>query len=192
MKNKTTLIVKYAIVLAVIFLLTSRKVPLAQQFHFVNFTREVFAETSDDKKIYSLDISKLEKIQNELTKDENDITGFPVDILMLHGKKVKITGYLLIPYDAYLTDDKPLDSFAVGKNAYGCPCCDWGNSPPPTIFNTVFVKTKEGLNLSPPFTPLVEVTGTFSAHREYFIDEDGVKQLSGLFFIQDAEAKKWF
>ncbi len=195
MRNKMIRFVKYVIVVMVVFFLASKKLLPVRPLPFVNFTRAAFAEIPDDKKVYSLDISKLEKIQNELTREGDDITGFPIDILALHGKKVKITGYLLIPYDAYLADGKSLDSFAVGKNAYGCPCCDWGNSPPPTIFNTVFVKTKEGEKLSPPFKPLVEVTGIFSAHREYFVDEDGVKQLSGLFFIQDAEAttrNKWF
>jgi hypothetical protein len=194
MKNKITLIIKYAIVLIAVFLLTNKKMPSTQQFHFVNFTREVFAETPDDKKIYSLDVKTLEKVEDELTKDGNDISGFPMDILILHGKKVKLTGYLLIPYDAYATDDS-IDNFAVGKNAYGCPCCNWGNSPPPTIFNTVFVKMKEGAKLSPPFTPLVEVTGIFFAQRDYYIDENGAKQLGGLFFIQEAVAtkkQKWF
>ncbi|MFA5351081.1 MAG: hypothetical protein WC357_07115, partial [Candidatus Omnitrophota bacterium] len=70
------------------------------------------------------------------------------------------------------------------------PCCDWGASPPPTVFNVVSVTMKNGQKLSPPFTPLVEVTGIFYAHREYFTDETGKKKLAGLFFIQEAQANK--
>jgi tetratricopeptide (TPR) repeat protein len=49
---------------------------------------------------------------------------------------------------------------------------------------------KNGQKLKPPFTPLVESTGTFYAHQEYYTDENGKKKLSGLFFIEDADAKK--
>ena len=49
---------------------------------------------------------------------------------------------------------------------------------------------KDGQKLEPPFTPLIEVTGIFYAQPEYFTDENGKKKLSGVFFIQDAEAKK--
>ena len=95
----------------------------------------------------------------------------------------------MLPYDAYLSDGS-FGDFALGKNAYGCPCCSWGSSPPPTIFNVVLITMKDGEKLKPPFTPLVEVTGTFYARQEYFTDEKGKKKLSGLFFIQDAEARK--
>ncbi len=190
--RKIITILKYTFVLVVILLFAMKKQNQAQPFHSVRFTDDALAsqpEGKEEKQVYNLDIKDLEKIQDQVTKDGDDIKGFPIDILHLHGKKVKLTGYLLIPYDAYLSDGS-LDNFALGKNAYGCPCCDWGASPPPTIFNVVSVTMKTGEKLKPPFTPLVEVTGTFYAHQEYFTDENGKKKLAGLFFIQDAEAKK--
>ncbi|MFA5334481.1 MAG: hypothetical protein WC316_02395 [Candidatus Omnitrophota bacterium] len=152
------------------------------------FLSVAFASSSDDDEICQLSIGKLEKVKDRFVKDKGDITDFPPDIIALQGKKVKIAGYLLIPYDAYSSGGS-IDNFAVGKNPYGCPCCDWGSSMPPTIFNTVFVTMKKGESLTPPFTPLVEVTGTFAAHQEYYTDENGKKQIESLFFIQDAEAR---
>jgi hypothetical protein len=190
--RKIVTILKYTFVLIVILLFAMKKPNQAQPFHSVRFTDDALAsqpEGKEEKQVYNLDIKELEKVQGQVTKDGDDIKGFPIDILHLHGKKVKLTGYLLIPYDAYLSDGS-LDNFALGKNAYGCPCCDWGSSPPPTVFNVVSVTMKTGEKLKPPFTPLVEVTGTFYAHQEYFTDENGKKKLAGLFFIQDAEAKK--
>jgi len=190
--RKIITIFKYTFVLIVILLFAMKKPNQAQPFHSVRFTDDALAsqpEGKEEKQVYNLDIKDLEKIQDQVTKDGDDIKGFPIDILHLHGKKVKLTGYLLIPYDAYLSDGS-LDNFALGKNAYGCPCCDWGSSPPPTVFNVVSVTMKAGEKLKPPFTPLIEVTGTFYAHQEYFTDENGKKKLAGLFFIQDAEAKK--
>jgi len=182
-------VIKYAFILIVILLFATKKPNPTQPIPSVKFTAEVFASQADEKQVYNLDIRELEKVQSEVTKDGNDISGFPIDILHLCGKKVKLTGYLLIPYDAYLSDGS-LDNFALGKNAYGCPCCNWGSSPPPTIFNVVFITMKDGQKLKPPFTPLVEVTGVFYAQKEYFTDDQGKKRLAGLFFIQDAEAKK--
>jgi len=190
--RKIITIFKYTFVLIVILLFAMKKPNQAQPFHSVRFTDDALAsqpEGKEEKQVYNLDIKDLEKIQDQVTKDGDDIKGFPIDILHLHGKKVKLTGYLLIPYDAYLSDGS-LDNFALGKNAYGCPCCDWGSSPPPTVFNVVSVTMKAGEKLKPPFTPLIEFTGTFYAHQEYFTDENGKKKLAGLFFIQDAEAKK--
>jgi len=190
--SKIVTILKYAFVLVVILLFATKRSDQAGAFHPVRLTDDVFASQIEDKggeQIYNLEIRELEKVQSQATKDGDDIKGFPIDILHLYGKKVKLTGYLLIPYDAYLADGS-LDNFALGKNAYGCPCCDWGASPPPTVFNVVSVTMKNGQKLSPPFTPLVEVTGIFYAHKEYFTDEFGKKKLAGLFFIQDAEAKK--
>jgi len=182
-------ILKYAFVIAIILLFSMKKPNLTPQFHPLRFADNAFASQSDDKQVYNLDIRDLEKVQGQVTKDGNDIKGFPIDILVLYGKKVKLTGYLLIPYEAYLSGAS-LDNFFLGKNAYGCPCCNWGSSPPPTIFNVVCITMKDGQKLSYPFTPLIEVTGTFYAHQEYFTDEKGKKKLAGLFFIQDAEAKK--
>ena len=189
--KKIVIILKYTFVLLVILLFVMKKPSQTQPFHFARVTDDAFANQSDDKHVYDLEIKELEKVQDQaqITKDGGDIKGFPVDILRLYGKKVKLTGYLLIPYDAYLSGNS-VDNFGLGKNPYGCPCCNWGSSPPPTIFNVVFITMKNGEKLKPPFTPLVEVTGTFYAHQEYFTDEKGKKKLAGLFFIQDAEAKK--
>ena len=190
--SKIVSILKYAFVLVVILLFVTKSSNQAGLFHPVRLTDDVLAgqiEDKGDEQIYNLEIRELEKVRSQATKDEDDIKGFPIDILRLHGKQVKLTGYLLIPYDAYLADGS-LDSFALGKNAYGCPCCDWGASPPPTVFNVVSVTMKKGQKLVPPFTPLVEVTGIFYAHQEYFTDEQGKKKLAGLFFIQEAEAHK--
>jgi len=190
--RKIVTIFKYTFVLMVVLLFAMKKPNQAQPFHLVKFTDDALASQPDakeDKQVYNLDIKDLEKVQDQVTKDGDDIKGFPIDILRLHGKRVKLTGYLLIPYDAYLSGNS-LDDFGLGKNAYGCPCCNWGSSPPPTIFNVVFVTMKTGEKLKPPFTPRIEVTGTFYAHQEYFTDKQGKKKLAGLFFIQDAEAKK--
>ena len=189
--RKLVTILKYAFVLIVVLLFMMKRPNQNQSFHSVRFTDDAFAgqSQSEDSQIYNINIKDLEKVQSQSTKEGDDIKGFPIDILRLYGKKVKLTGYLLIPYDAYLSGDS-LDNFGLGKNPYGCPCCNWGSSPPPTIFNVVFVTMKTGEKLKPPFTPLVEVAGTFYAHQEYFTDENGKKKLVGLFFIQDAEAKK--
>ncbi len=189
MKKRLICALKSAFILSIILIFAIKKQNSAQPFHAIRLANVAFASQSDDKQVYVLDIGKLDKTQELLTKDKNDITGFPMEILALHGKKVKLIGYLLIPYDAYLSDGS-LDNFAVGKNAYGCPCCDWGSSPPPTIFNTVLVTLKKGELLKPPFTPLVEITGTFFAHQDYYTDDDGKKLLASLFYIQDAEVKK--
>ena len=186
--RKITTVLKYTFILTVI-LLAMPKPSQTYLFYSLRFTDDAFAGQPDDKEVYVLEIAKLEKVQELLTKDKNDITGFPPEILALNGKKVKLTGYLLIPSDAYLSNVS-VDNFAVGKNAYGCPCCNWGSSPPPTIFNTVLITLKKGESLKPPFTPLVEVTGIFSAHQEYYTDDAGNKEMASLFYIQDAEAKK--
>ncbi len=186
--KKLGTILKYTFVLIVILLFTAKKPNQTQPFHSVRFTDDVFASQPDDKRVYNLDIKDLEKVRGQATKDGSDIKGFPEDILRLNGKKVKLTGYLLIPRDAYLSGGL-LDNFGLGKSPYGCPCCDWGSSLPPTIFNVVFVTMKDGQKLKPPFTPTVEVTGIFYAHREYSTDESGKQELAGLFFIEDAEAK---
>ncbi|MDD5567956.1 MAG: hypothetical protein PHY88_01970 [Candidatus Omnitrophica bacterium] len=187
--KKPLTIFKYGLVLIVIFLFTTKKPNSTQPISSVRLTGEAFAGQVDDNQVYKLDIRELEKVKSEVNKEGDDISGFPIDILHLCGKNVKLTGYLLIPYDAYLSNGD-LDNFALGKNPYGCPCCNWGSSPPPTIFNVVFITMKAGEKLKPPFTPQVEVTGIFYAHQEYYTDEQGKKKIAGLFFIQDAEAKK--
>jgi len=71
----------------------------AQSFHSVRFTDDALASQAEDKvdkQVYNLDIRELEKAQDQalVTKDGDDIKGFPIDILHLCGKKVKLTGYL--------------------------------------------------------------------------------------------------
>jgi len=189
MKKRMVFVLKLVVILWSVLLIGNKGFSL-QRLHFAALQSEAFADAAEDGKVYPLDFNLLAKIEHELeeTGQGLDVKGFPIEILALHGKKVKVRGYLLVPYDAYFTQSGLLDDFAVGKNAYGCPCCAWG--PPPTIMNTVFVKTAEGESLKPPFTPTVEVTGTFVARREYYVDDDGVKQLAGLFFIQDATVLK--
>ena len=137
--------------------------------------------------IIDLNFNVLEDVERYVTADKSDLKEIPQSIQALNGKTVKITGYFLIPADAYYSD-KPLANFAVSRNAYGCPCCSWGL--PPTIFNTIIVDTKEGQGVKPPFTPLIEVTGMFSVKKEQITDEDGKKQLNTLFYIKDAQAVK--
>jgi len=145
-------------------------------------------ETSASKQeVIDLSFKVLEETQAYVTDDKTDLKAIPENIQSLNGKIVKITGYLLVPAEAYYTD-KPITNFAVSKNAYGCPCCSWGD--PPTIFNTVVIDMKEGDSIKPPFTPLVEVMGEFYVKKEQFTDEDGQKRLSTLFYIKDAQAKK--
>jgi hypothetical protein len=139
------------------------------------------------QEVINLDFLLLEKTEQYLNKDESDLTEVPADILALNGKKVKITGYFIIVGEAYYSD-KPVTNFAISKSAYGCPCCNWGS--PPTIFNTVIVDMQQDESIKPPFTPLVEVTGTFIVKKEQFVDEEGKKRLDALFYIKDAVAKK--
>ena len=188
MNKKIFMIVKCLLVLLCFLFFTTQKEERLASFTS-NFAEAAVAQNVDKEQVYALDINKLEQVQSMLTSDKEDITGFPKDIIALRGKRVKVTGYLLIPYDAYLSK-KSFDSFAVGKNAYGCPCCDWNSSPPPTIFNTIMVKLKKGGGISAPFTPLVEVTGIFSTRHEYYTDDDGKKRLNTLFYIQEAKAEK--
>ncbi len=134
-----------------------------------------------------LDFRLLEQAERYVTDDKADLKEIPANILALSGKTVKVTGYFLIPSEAYYTK-KPITNFGVSKNAYGCPCCSWGS--PPTIFNTVIVDMKEGKSIASPFPPLVEVTGTFIVKKEQFTDSEGEKRLNTLFYIKDAQAEK--
>ena len=88
----------------------------------------------------------------------------------------------MIPNEAYYLD-KPLDSFAVSQNAFGCPCCTWG--PPPTIFNILLVKVNKGEEINPPYSPRVAVEGVLKIAPKY---EDG--ELVELYSISEATAKK--
>jgi hypothetical protein len=49
---------------------------------------------------------------------------------------------------------------------------------------------KQGDVVEPPFTPLVEVIGTFIVKKEQFADGAGEKHLNTLFYIKDAQATK--
>jgi hypothetical protein len=138
--------------------------------------------------VYNLNFRTLEQVERYVTEDKTDLKEIPEDILVLNGKRVKITGYFLIPTEAYY-NNKTVSDFAVSKGNYGCPCCSsWG--APPTIFNSVIVYMKEGTTVGPPFAPLIEVTGTFMVKKETFVDDDGNKRLNTLFYIKDAEAVK--
>jgi hypothetical protein len=143
--------------------------------------------SKESQQIVALDFKLLEKTERYVTDDKADLKEIPKTILALNGKTVKITGYFLIPSQAYYTK-KPISNFGVSKNAYGCPCCSWGNQP--TIFNTVIVDMKQGDVIEPPFPPLVEVTGIFSVKKEQLTNETGEKRLNALFYINDAQVKK--
>ncbi|MFH1062890.1 MAG: hypothetical protein V1747_08440 [Candidatus Omnitrophota bacterium] len=137
--------------------------------------------------IINIDFNLLGQVEKYVNEDESDLKEIPQNIQALNGKLVKITGYLLLPPEAYYIND-PVNNFVVCKNAYGCPCCSWGN--PPSIFNAVIVDMNEGKNISPPFPALVEVTGIFHFTKEQFIDEDGQKRLDTLFYINKAQVGK--
>ncbi|MDD5022118.1 MAG: hypothetical protein PHR82_08350 [Endomicrobiaceae bacterium] len=143
---------------------------------------------SGRQKIIEIDFNLLETLNNYVTEDESDLKEIPKNIQALNGKIVKACGYLMIPADSSY-NDKPLNNFAVSKNAYGCSCCTWG--PPPTIFNTIMVDMKDGTSLSKPFTDMVEVTGLFVIKKEQIPDHDGGKRLGVIFYIKNAEAKKY-
>ena len=147
------------------------------------------ADTIEADSVKVLDFAQLEKAKDLQTKDGLDVTGIPKEILEMQGKKVKVTGYFSIPIAGFY-DNLPVNKFAVLRYAYGCPCCNWGSNPPPTVFNTIFVDMKQGETLKPNFTPQVNVTGTFVATREYYNDENGVKTIYRLFYIKDAEVDK--
>ena len=167
----------------------SRSLILALAVVFFAFGR-AGADTIEAETIKVLDYAQLENVADLETQDKTDITGFPKEVLDMQGKKMKVTGYLGMPIGDYY-DNKPVDHFYVLKYAYGCPCCNWANNPPPTMFNTVFVNLKKGVTLDPPFTPRVDVTGTFVATREYYKDENGVKTLvDRIFYLKDAEVTK--
>jgi len=140
-------------------------------------------EILEDEKIYSLTFEEMESTKKLIDEKGNDITGFPAELVKLNGKKVKITGNLLIPNENYYLD-APLSSFAVSKYPFGCPCCSWG--PPPTLFNVVFVTMEDQKALKPPFSQNVSVTGVFKAEKKYY--EKG--KLEGLFFITHATVEK--
>ena len=161
---------------------------LALAITFIPFS-VVVADTIEAGTVKALDLSQLEMVIDLETQDKTDITGFPKEVLDMQGKKVKVTGYLGMPFGDFY-DNVPVYHFYVLKYAYGCPCCNWANNPRPSMFNTVFVDLKKGAALNPPFTSRVDVIGTFMATREYNIDVNGEKTLGRLFFIEDAEAKK--
>lgn len=141
----------------------------------------------DNPHIITIDFKLLEKTEQYVTSDKADLKEIPADILALNGKLVKVTGYFLIPSQAYYLREA-ISNFGVSKSSYGCPCCTWGD--PPTIFNTVIVDMKQGEVVEPPFTPLIEVVGVFSVKKEQVADEAGEKRLNTLFYIKDAQAKK--
>jgi len=145
-----------------------------------------FVSAADQDPI-NLDFKVLEQAKQYLTSDGIDLKELPESIRSLNGKRVKITGYFLVPTEAYYAD-RPVTNFAVSKNAYGCPCCTWGD--PPTIFNSVIVYMAKGENVRPVFTPLIEVAGTFAVKKEQFTDDSGHKQLNALYYIKDAKAQK--
>lgn len=166
--------------------------------HSNNYLRGVFAVIffitvlacgafASAEKLIEIDFNLLETLNNYVTDDESDLKEIPKNIQALNGKRVKVTGYFLVPVDAW-NQEKPVASFAVSKNAYGCPCCSWG--PSPTIFNTILVSMKEGTVLSKPFQPMVEVKGTFLIRKKQIPDVDGGKKLDVLFYIIDADAVK--
>jgi len=143
--------------------------------------------SKDGPQIITINFKLLEKTEKYVTADKADLKEIPADILALNGKLVKVTGYFLIPSQAY-SFKEPISNFGVSKNAYGCPCCTWGD--PPTIFNTIIVDMKQGEIVEPPFTPLIEVTGIFSVKKEQITNEEGEKRLDTLFYIKDAQATK--
>ncbi|MFA5094489.1 MAG: hypothetical protein WC512_04525 [Candidatus Omnitrophota bacterium] len=145
------------------------------------------ASQGQGEEAVALDFKTLEEAQRYMTDDRSDLKEIPESIAALEGKIVNVTGYFMVSAEDYYSKE-PISSFAVSKNAYGCPCCNWG--PPPTIFNTVIVDMKEGDGLEPPFSPLVEVTGIFHVKREQYTDGDGHKRLDALYYIKDAQAKK--
>lgn len=169
-------------------IILARSLLLALVITFFPFSR-VLAGTIEAEAVKVLDYAQLENVADMETQDKTDITGLPKEILDMQGKKVKVTGYFSLPPEEFY-DPKPVDKFVVLRWAYGCPCCNWANNPPPTVFNTIFVYLKQGKTLDPPFTSQVDVTGTFIASREYYTDVNGVKIIGKLFYIKDAEANK--
>lgn len=138
------------------------------------------------REVVKLDFSLLERTEQYVNEDRSDFTEIPKEVLALNGKQVEITGHLIAGVEAFYSEE-PVTHFAVSKTALGCPFCNGDTSP--TIFNTVIVNMKEGRSLKPPFAPYVEVTGTFNAKKEYFVDENGIKRLDAIFYINDAQAK---
>lgn len=116
-----------------------------------------------NQNVINFDFKVLEEAARYVTEDKTDLKEIPEGIQSLDGKIVKITGYFMVPADAFYNKE-PIGNFAVSKSAYGCPCCNWGE--PPTIFNTVIVDMKEGERIKPPFSPMVEVTGVFLVRKE--------------------------
>ncbi|MBU0569160.1 hypothetical protein KKB40_00070 [Patescibacteria group bacterium] len=144
-------------------------------------------DASLNTQVITLDYRMLEQTEQYLTDDQSDLKEIPENILALNGKMVNIIGYFMVPAETFYSKD-PITNFAVSKNAYGCPCCSWGD--PPTIFNTIMVDTKKSSVVKPPFPPMVEVTGVFLVKKEQYEDEDGTKHLGVLFYIKDAVVKK--
>lgn len=157
----------------------------SRRVDFVSMPNTAEASVVKAGEIYTVTFEQLEQTRKYIDKKkkDEDITGFPEELLKLNGKMVKLTGNLLIPSEQYYMKE-PLKNFAVSKNAFGCPCCTWG--PPPTVFDSVFVTLKEGVRLDPPYSQCVIVTGIFKAEKSSC--EDG--RLAGLFYITNATAAK--
>ena len=178
--------IRFCILLVTIFVVTLVSGGLkTRRIDFVSLPN--IAEASMDRvgEIYTVTFEQLEQTKKYVDrgKKNEDITGFPEELLKLNGKLVRLTGNLLIPSEQYYMNE-PLKNFAVSKNAFGCPCCTWG--PPPTVFDSIFVTLKEGVRLDPPYSQYVTVTGIFRAERSSC--EDG--RLAGLFYITNATAEK--
>jgi hypothetical protein len=142
------------------------------------------ADARQDKtKVYDLSYGLLLKAQPILEKGRaEDVANLPDALKSLDGQRVRITGYLLIPREAYYLN-KTLEAFAVSQNAFGCPCCTPG--PPPTIFNILRVKADKGAGIEPPYPPRITVEGMLRIEPEY---ENG--ELVALYSITEAKAQK--
>ena len=177
---------RFYILIFFIFIITATT-PVTKQFplRFVKLSDLAEASVSKTEGIYSITFEQLEQARKYINKKkkEEDITCFPEELLKLNGKMVKITGNLLIPSEQYYMNE-PLATFAVSKNAFGCPCCTWG--PPPTVFNSILVTLKKGVLLDPPYSQCVDVSGIFRVAK--MRSEDG--QLCGLFYITNATVLK--
>lgn len=137
--------------------------------------------------IINLDFNLLEEVQKYTTEDQTDLKEIPENIKKLDGKIVRVTGYFITSPETYYKKE-PVRQFAIGKNPYGCPCCSWGD--PPTIFNTLMVDLIEGENLPPPFSPMIEVTGTFLVRKEHKVDANRINRLDILYRIKQAKVIK--
>jgi hypothetical protein len=105
-------------------------------------------------------------------EEVKDIERLPEEVEGLGGRWVTIVGYLLVPGAVAEARE-----FTVGRDPWDGCCL----GKPPTIFDSLWVKLREGERVRSPFPPLITVSGRLRIEPQKI---DGL--LVGLFHLDDA------